>query len=100
MPFQKTASQQEEKEFEELLKDPELNQLYKTFHEEYEFKKALALARKEQCITQQELSTFTGLSQQAISRIENVNQTISFTFKTLFRYLDGIGYELVLKKKD
>lgn len=67
--------------------------------EDSEFRKMLSEARKQEHITQQELSSRTGLSQQAISRIERVNETGGFTFRTLFKYLDGIGYDLSLKKR-
>lgn len=98
MPFMETDIQQEERELEELLKDSECKKAYDLFVQEYELKKMLAQARKEQNLTQQELSKRTGLSQQAISRIENLNDSKGFTFRTLFKYLEGIGYELSLQK--
>lgn len=98
MPFIKNDVQEENREFEEMLRDPERKKQYEVFAQEYELKKQLAQARRERGLTQQELSDRTGLSQQAISRIERVNDSGGFTFRTLFRYLDGIGYELTLKK--
>lgn len=98
MPFIKTDMQQETQEFEEMLKNPERKRQYELFEKEYQLKQALVQARREQRMTQQELSHKTGLSQQAISRIENVTDSKGFTFKTLFKYLDGIGYELSIRK--
>lgn len=98
MPFREADIRQEEKELEELLKDSAYKKVYDLFVQEYELKKMLAQARKEQNLTQQELSKRTGLSQQAISRIENLNDSKGFTFRTLFKYLEGIGYELSLQK--
>lgn len=100
MPVIKIDELQEQQEFLEFLKDPELNQVYQDFCEEYEFKKTLVEARTAQGITQTQLSDKTGLSQQAISRLENMNKHVGFTFKTLFKYLNGIGYELTLRRKE
>jgi DNA-binding XRE family transcriptional regulator len=98
MPFLEVNVEEEQKELEELLQDPEAQKAYELFNKEYELKKMLSAARKERQLTQQSLSEKTGLSQQAISRIENTNDNHGFTFRTLFRYLDGIGYELSIKK--
>ena len=73
---------------------------YELFEKEYQLKQALVQARKEQKITQKELSRKTGLSQQAISRIETANDSGGFTFGTIFKYLDGIGYELKLTREE
>lgn len=99
MPFTKIDIQKEDSEFRKMLEDPERRKQYDLFEKEYELKKMLTEARKQEHITQQELSSRTGLSQQAISRIERVNETGGFTFRTLFKYLDGIGYDLSLKKR-
>lgn len=96
--FYKIDADQELREFETMLEDPENRKQYELFNREYELKKALAEARRGQRLTQQELSEKTGLSQQAISRIENVNDMHGFTFPTLFRYLEGIGYELAIRR--
>lgn len=97
MPFVKVDMEKENEKFKRLLEEPENRKQYELFEKEYELKKSLAEARKAQQITQETLSQRTGLSQQAISRIENVNDTKGFTFKTLFKYLEGIGYELQIR---
>ena len=97
MPFIQVDMEKENRKFEKMLEDPENQKWYELFEKEYELKKALAEARKKQQITQETLSKRTGLTQQAISRIENVNDTKGFTFRTLFRYLEGIGYELQIR---
>lgn len=99
MPFIKVDCAQEELEFQLLAADSELEKLYDDFCGEYEFKKALVEARTAQGMTQTQLSDRTGLSQQAISRLENMNRQTGFTFKTLFKYLNGIGYELTVSRK-
>ena len=96
MPFIQANMENENAKFEKLLENPENRKWNDLFEKEYELKKALAEARKTQQITQEALSKRTGLSQQAISRIENVNDTKGFTFRTLFKYLEGIGYEIQL----
>ncbi|HBG11535.1 MAG TPA: XRE family transcriptional regulator, partial [Clostridium sp.] len=55
-------------------------------------------ARKEQDITQKELCERTGLTQQAISRIEKDND-ISPSLKNLIKYVNVSGYELTLSPK-
>lgn len=51
MPFREADIRQEEKELEELLKDSAYKKVYDLFVQEYELKKMLAQARKEQNLT-------------------------------------------------
>lgn len=64
---------------------------------EAEFRQRLVEARKQSGMTQKDLQEKTGLSQQAISRIETGE--ISSSIKNLMRYLNGIGYELTVHPK-
>jgi len=100
MPFIKVDTEQEQREFEELLKDPEAQAAYEEFEREYAFRQKLAAARRNQNITQQEIQSKTGLPQQSISRIERgTARKQSPTLKTLLKYVDAIGCELTVSKK-
>jgi DNA-binding XRE family transcriptional regulator len=100
MPFVKVNKTQEQKEFEELLKDPAAKSAYEDFEREYNFRKKLAQARKANNITQQEIQQKTGLPQQSISRIEKgTAQKQSPTLRTLLKYVEAIDCELVIIQK-
>ncbi|MCL2628694.1 MAG: helix-turn-helix transcriptional regulator [Oscillospiraceae bacterium] len=100
MPFVKVDPQQEQKEFEELLKDPVAKKAYEEFEREYTFRQKLAEARKQKSITQKEIQKRTGLPQQSISRIEKgAMQKQSPTLRTLLKYLDAIDCELSIVHK-
>ena len=100
MPFKKVDIEQEQKEFEELLKNPEAKKAYDEFEREYAFRQKLAEVRKANNITQQEIQNKTGLPQQSISRIEKgTTQKQSPTLRTLLKYIDAIGCELTLTRK-
>ena len=87
MPFVKADPEQEQREFEELLKKPEARYAYKEFESEYIFRKKLSDMRKANNITQQEIQNKTGLPQQSISRIERgTAQKQSPTLRTLVTY--------------
>ena len=53
-----------------LLKDSECKKIADDFDAEMKFRRELYKARKDQAISQKQLSELTGLSQQMISRIE------------------------------
>jgi len=100
MPFVKVDPKQEQREFEELLKDPEAKSAFDEFEREYAFRRKLAEARKANSITQQEIQSITGLPQQSISRIEKgTAQKQSPTLRTLLKYVDAIGCELTIVQK-
>jgi DNA-binding XRE family transcriptional regulator len=100
MPFIKVDMEEEQRELEELLKDPVAKEAYDQFEREYNFRMRLAEARKANKITQQEIKNLTGLPQQSISRIERgTAQKQSPTLRTLLKYVDAIGYELTLTPK-
>ena len=82
---------------EELIQDDEeLRRQHELFEAEMAFKQELIDARKLQAFTQKDISRMAGLSQQAVSRME---KGASGTIETIIRYLDSIGYSLVIKKK-
>jgi DNA-binding XRE family transcriptional regulator len=100
MPFVAVDPLQEQKEFEELLRDPIAKRAYDDFEREYAFRQKLAEARKAKNITQKEIQNKTGLPQQSISRIEKgTTQKQSPTLRTLIRYLDAIDCELSIVRK-
>ena len=91
---------QEKKELNDLLNNPEAKKAYDDFEREYAFRQKLAQFRKANNITQQEIQKRTGLPQQSISRIEKgTTNKQSPTLRTLLRYVDAIGCELVVTQK-
>lgn len=52
MPFKQVDPIEEQREFEELLKDPEAQKAYEEFEREYAFRQKLTKARKANTITQ------------------------------------------------
>ncbi len=100
MPFIRVDPEQEQREFEELLKDPAAKNAYEEFEREYSFRQKLAEARRANHVTQQEIQNRTGLPQQSISRIEKgTAQKQSPTLRTLLKYVDAIGCELTITQK-
>lgn len=92
----KSSYEQEKKKVEEIIaSDAELNRQHELFKAEMAFKQEMINARKAQALTQKDVSRLSGLSQQAISRIENGT---SGTIGTVIKYLDSIGYTLSIKK--
>lgn len=80
---------------QELLRDPEVKQEYDAQEPEFDIIKAMIRARKEQNITQEELSRRTGITQADISRIENGTRNPSLNM--VRRLADGIGMRLKLE---
>lgn len=74
--------------------DDELRIQHQLFLEEMRFKQILIDARKSKDMTQKEVSERSGLSQQAVSRLEKGN---GGTIDTVIRYLNAIGFELSLR---
>ena len=100
MPFKKVDMEQEQKEFEALLENPEARKANAEFEREYAFRQKLAQARKTNNITQKEIQRITGLPQQSISRIEKGTALKqSPTLRTLLKYIDAIGCELTITQK-
>ena len=61
-------------------------------------KMELADMRKARGISQKELSSISGLSVQCISDIESASSG-NPTLKSIIKYLDCLGYEMMFKKK-
>lgn len=102
MPFKNvtdTILTEENQEMKEMIaSNCEAKEAYEQFEAEYKLRRELIQARKQNKITQAELKEKTGLTQQFISRIET-NYDISPSLKNLIKYVNAIGYELVLQPK-
>lgn len=93
----KSDGLKEKQIIEELVRDDEkLRRQHELFEAEMAFKQELIDARKSQSLTQKDISRMTGLSQQAVSRIE---KSAGGTIETIIRYLNSMGYSLAIKKK-
>ena len=77
---------------QELLKNPIVKAEYDALAPEYDIIQAMIDARKEQNITQKELSLRTGITQADISRIENGNRNPSLNM--LKKLAKGLGMTL------
>ena len=78
---------------EALRNDPELKKEYDALGPEYDIIQALIDSRKDQHMTQKQLSKITGITQADISRIENGTRNPSLNM--LKRLAQGLG--MVLK---
>ena len=93
----KSNGSQEKQIIKDLIQDDEeLRRQHELFVAEMAFKQELIDARRSRSLTQKDVSRMTGLSQQAVSRIE---KSASGTIETIIRYLDSIGYSLAVRKK-
>ena len=110
MPFVKVDPITEAIECQEMFKDdPETVQMFKDFEmkhreaaeweqKELELRNRLVEFRKSKNITQKEIEIRSGMTQQAISRLETSRDTIP-NMKTLLRYADAMGCVLVPQEK-
>ena len=79
-----------------ILSDSELKKQHELFLAEMTFKQKLIDARKAENVTQKEISEKTGLSQQAVSRLEKGGRG---TIDTVIKYLGSMGYVLSVEKQ-
>ena len=77
---------------QELLNDPEVRREYDALEPEFDIIRAMIQARKQQNMTQGELSRRTGITQADISRIENGTRNPSLNM--LKRLAEGLGMRL------
>lgn len=77
---------------QELLSDPEVRREYDALEPEFDVIRAMISARKQQNMTQEELSRRTGITQADISRIENGTRNPSLNM--LKRLAEGLGMRL------
>lgn len=92
----KRDSEFENKILQEIVEnDTDIRKKHVLFLEEMKFKQALIDARKNQDMTQKDISDRTGLSQQAVSRLEKGH---GGTIDTVIRYLNALGLTLAIKE--
>lgn len=81
----------------EERKEKKFDSEYKKIKQEYKLIEKLIEARKEKNITQKELATITGVSQQAISRLELERHIPKMD--TFIKVLDGLDLELTITQR-
>ena len=81
----------------EERKDREFDLEYRKIKQEYKLIEKLVETRKEKNMTQKELAKITGVSQQAISRLELEKHIPQMD--TLIKILDGLDLELTIVQK-
>lgn len=92
----KSNPEEEKKIIEDLISsNEELRKQYELFQEEMRFKQILIDARKAKEFTQKEVSKRSGLSQQAVSRLEKGH---GGTIDTVIKYLYAMGLTLTVKE--
>lgn len=75
--------------------DEALMRQHQLFQAEMQFKQELINKRKANALTQKDISERSGLSQQAVSRLEKGN---GGTIESIIRYLSAMGCCLTLKE--
>ena len=94
----KSDGLREKKIVEEMIsKDENLRRQHELFKAEMAFKQELINARRANALTQKDISLRSGLSQQAVSRME---KSASGTIQSIIRYLNSMGYSLAIKKNE
>lgn len=90
------SNPKEEKQIIEQLieKNPPLQKEHELFMEEMRFKQELIDARRAREMTQKEVSELSGLSQQAVSRLEKLH---GGTIDTVIKYLYAMGLKLTVQ---
>lgn len=79
----------------ELLEDPQVKAEYDALEPEFDIIQAMIDVRKQQNLTQKELSERTGITQADISRIENGTRNPSLDM--IKRLASGMGMRLKLE---
>jgi len=96
MSFKKADMQAEREELERLVNNSEeARSAYKEFMTQIDLQRELVALRKNENMTQKDLAVESGLTQQAISRIECGSGA---TINSLLKYLSGMGYSIEFRK--
>lgn len=96
MGFVKADLKKEKEELEKLLAESEdARKAYEEFQARIALQQNLVQLRKAENMTQTDVAVASGLSQQAVSRIEKGSGA---TINSLIKYLMGIGYSIQFKK--
>ena len=96
MPFRKVNVKEEVNK--RLENDVELKKAYDCAQREYEVLKQLVKMRNEMGFTQNDVAKKSGLTQQMVSRIETMGN--SPTLRNFIKYVDSLGLEIKLEKKN
>lgn len=96
MGFVLADTDREKEELDRLIsQDADTRKAYEEFQARIALQEQLIEMRKAEKMTQQDVANATGMSQQAVSRIE---KGAGATINSLIKYLTGIGYSIELKK--
>lgn len=95
MPFVKVDPKEDRKKL--LLENPEMKNEFEIVDKEFALLKEAIEYRKGLELTQEEIAQKSGLSQQAVSRIENLG--VEPTLRSFIRYIDAVGLQLTLQRK-
>lgn len=96
MSFAKADLNKEKEELSRLVAESEeARKTYEEFQARIALQQKLIETRKAERMTQRDVANASGLSQQAVSRIE---KGAGATVSSLIKYLMGIGYSIELKK--
>lgn len=96
MAFVKADLEKEREELKKLVSENEdARRAYEEFQAKIALQQQLVQMRKAEHMTQSDVATAAGISQQAVSRIE---KGAGATISSLIKYLTGIGYGIELKK--
>lgn len=96
MAFVKADIEKEKDELNILIsQEDDARKAYEEFQARIALQQQLIQMRKAEHMTQADVARTTGLSQQAVSRIEKGKGA---TIQSLIKYLTGIGYGIELKK--
>ena len=96
MAFTKADISKEKEILEKLIKeDDAARKEYEEFQARIALQRKLIETRKAERMTQKDVANASGLSQQAVSRIEKGSGA---TIGSLIKYLSGIGYSIELRK--
>lgn len=96
MAFTKADISKEKETLEKLIKENDAAcKEYEEFLARIDLQRKLIETRKAERMTQTDVANASGLSQQAVSRIEKGSGA---TVSSLIKYLSGIGYSIELRK--
>lgn len=96
MKFVERNSKKEKQIINKLLNNPSVKVSHEQFKKQFDFRLSLVEARKRSNLSQKELAEKTGLSQQAISRIETGYSNT--TMDNMFKYLNATGNTIKVVK--
>ena len=98
MPFVKADIEKEKEALDQLIAaDIDAKKAHDEFLARIALQKQLVELRKAENLTQSDIAEASGLSQQAVSRLETGTGA---TIGSLIKYINSIGYTLIIKKAD